>query len=203
MECIGYWDGGYRIGSYAVCLDNGIMFVKRDYSRNAWADRIDFKREFGKRYFGDPEFLIGTNNEYVSGILFECDGKDEDGVREVIRKYKDRREGYRTSEYRKRKEWEKLREKFDGIVIGIDSKIDVYGSGFSVRVLFGSDVSFGGKKKFLAENRIEFVRWVIHELSESKSAMKKIGDMRFYRPVEIINLRAQEVEVKFEIKEVV
>ena len=40
----------------------------------------------------------------------------------------------------------------------------------------------------------------MHELAESKSVRRKIGDMRFYRPVEIINLRANEVEVKFEPK---
>ena len=201
-ELIGYWDGGYRIGSYAVYLDHGVMFVNKEYCRNAWADRMDFKREFGKRYFEDSEFLVGTCNEYVTGILFECDGKDENGVREVIKKYKDKREANRTSDFRKQKEWKKLREKFDGIVIGLDSKIDVYATGFSVRVLFGSDVNFGGMKKFLSENKIEFVKWVMHEIGQSKAMARRIGDMRYYRPAEIINLRVPEVEVKFEVKEV-
>ena len=199
-ELIGYWDGGYRIGSYVIFLDHGVMHVEKEYVRNAWAERMEFKREFGKKYFGDPKFLIGTCNDYVSGILFECDGKDENGVYEVIKKYKDKREGNRTSEYRKQKEWEKLREKFDGIVIGVDSQIDVYESGFSVRVLFSSDVTFGGRKQLLAEKKIEFVKWVMQEIRNSKVMTRRIGDMKFYKPVEIINLRAHEVEVKFEVK---
>jgi hypothetical protein len=197
-ELIGYWYGGYRVGSYAVYLDHGVMFVNKEFVKGSW--NKDIKREIGKRFFGDSEFLIGVINEYVTGILFECDGKDEKGVREVIEKHKGRREERRAEWYKKREEWEKLREKFDGIVIGVDSQIDVFDSGFSVRVLFSSDVTFGGRKQFLAENKIEFVKWVMQEIRNSKAMTRRIGDMKFYKPVEIINLRAREVEVKFEVK---
>ena len=201
-EYIGNWDGGYRVGTCEVYIDNGILIVKDCYVRNSWGQRMDFKREFGERYFGDSEFLIGTTADYVTRILRECNGKDEDGVKEVIKKYKEKRETYRSFEYKRQKDWEKLRDRFDGVVIGVDSQMDVYETGFSVRVLFGSDVSFGGRKRFLAENKIEFVKWVMNEISRSKVMTRRIGDMKFYRPVEIVNLRAHEVEVKFEVKEV-
>ena len=199
-ELIGYWDGGYRAGKYAVYLDDGVMFVNKEYVNVSW--NLDFKREFGKRFFGDSEFLVGVVSEYVTGILFECDGKDENGVHEVIEKYKGKRDERRALWFKRQKEWEKLREKFDGIVIGVDSEIDVYDSGFSVRVLFSSDVTFAGRRQFLTENKKEFVRWVMNEIRNSKYLSRRIGDIKFYKPVEIINLRAHEVEVKFEVKEV-
>jgi len=199
-ELIGYWDGGYRIGSYGVYIENGVMAVRKEYVWNSCGERMNFKRAFGKRFFNDSEFLIGTSGDYVTEILLMCNGKDMDGVEEIVRKYKERREENRSVWYKKWKEWEKLRETFDGVVIGIDSQIDVYETGFSVRVLFGSDVTFEARKKFLADNKIEFVKWVMSEISRSKAMVKKIGDMRFYKPVEIINLRAHEVEVKFEVK---
>ena len=136
----------------------------------------------------------------MDGFLFEADGKTVEEVCEIAQKRVEAREARNAEYYEKRRRWKKLREKFDGVVIGIDSKIDVYDVGFSVRVLFGSDITFAGKKKFLAENRVEFVKWVMHELTENKAARRKIGDIRFYKPVEIINLRAREVEVKFEVK---
>ena len=197
MISLGAWSGGLG-GDCLVYVENGVLRVRP--TRNAWGERTAFKRAFGARFFGDESFLVGLDGEFVGRLLRECDGKSEEEVLAICDGYKEKREERRTREALAWEKWQKLRERFDGVVIGIDSKIDVYGAGFSVRVLFGSDVSFGGKKKFLAENKVEFVRWVMHELSESKSAMRKIGDMRFYRLVEIVNLRANEVEVKFEVK---
>ena len=195
-----FWSHGVRV----VSVEDGIVKLELDLNgywiRQRRSDVLAFKRNIGKRFFGDSEFLIGVRDDFVSDFLLKADGKTVDEAREIAQERVGAREA-RNAEYReKRQRWEKLREKFDGIVIGIDSNIDVYDVGFSVRVLFGSDITFGGKKKFLEENGAEFVKWVIHELSESKAAIRKIGDIRFYKPVEIINLRAREVEVKFEIK---
>ena len=198
-ELIGYWEGGYRLGSYEVYIQNGKLSLEKK-KPFTWYNNIGFKRDFGNLLFGDKEFLVGTSTEFVHKILLECNGKDKKGIEEIAKKYKDKREANRTSDFRKQKEWEKLRDKFDGIVIGVDSQIDVYESGFSVRVLFSSDVTFGGRKQFLFENKIEFVKWVMREIENSKVMTRRIGDMKFYKPVEIINLRVHEVEVKFEVK---
>lgn len=208
-ENLGYWHCGrwvYSSGDlveedYNVYIDeDGILRMEecgRFYCQ--WSDLLPFKYAFGKR-FGDEKFLIGVKSDFISRVLKECCGKSEAEVYEIIEKYRGKREAHRNRDSAVQKEWEKLREKFDGVVIGIDSTIDVYGNGFSVRVLFGSDVTFVGRKKFLQENRVEFLKWVISDISKSKKITKRIGDIRFYKPVEIINLRVPEVEVKFEVK---
>lgn len=200
-KLIGYWDGGWKRGSYEVYVQNGELLLEKTVTAK-WYNNSGFKRDFGELYFEDPEFLIGTSTEFVHKLLMECNGKDEKEIMEIVKKCKDKREENLTSDYRRQKEWEKLREKFDGIVIGVDREIDVYDSGFSVRVLFGSDVTFVGRRQFLTENKKEFVRWVMNEIRNSKYLSRMIGDIKYYKPVEIINLRAHEVEVKFEVKEV-
>lgn len=224
MKLLGYWSYGLNGESIVYVDGNGVLRL-RDCRKNRRVVRsvvyvdergdirvrpqtgavygrgpVEFKRAFGERYFGDCSFLVGVDGEYVDRILRECDGKTEDEVVKVCEKYRAMRNERKTEREKETEKWRKLREKFDGVVIGLDSKIDVYDAGFTVRVLFGSDIAFAGKKKFVAENRTEFLKWVMHELSESKRAMRKIGDMRYYRPVEIVVLRSSEVEVKFEVK---
>ena len=202
-ENIGAWLI-WRHGAHLVYVEDGVFKLETNL-RVRWygvsgSETLRLKRELGKRFFGNSEFLIGVQNDFEDGFLLAADGKTVEEVREIARERVKAREARNAEYYEKRRRWKKLREKFDGVVIGIDSKIDVYDVGFSVRVLFGSDITFAGKKKFLAENKTEFVRWVMNELMENKAARRKIGDIRFYKPVEIINLRAREVEVKFEIK---
>lgn len=206
-EVIGCWPvikrgrngcfAGYQ--DYEIVIDDGVMVLIPSYG--AWERRVDFKRAFGKRFFGDSEFLIGCIGEFVDKIILECDGKDLDGVHKVAEKYLAKRREKRTRDFSEKAKWSELKDRFDGVVIGIDKNIDVYGTGFSVRVVFSSDVSFKDRAAFLKENRADFVRWVMKEISDSKKIVGKIGDIRFYKPVEIVNLRAHEVEVKFEVKE--
>ena len=208
MEWIGYWNGWRRdrYFAYEVKIEDGVFKVECQFNKRGYnfghEDELDFKRAFGVRFFGDSEFLIGVYNDYVTNFLFRCNGKSEDEVMRICADHRKAREAKRAEVAEKREKWSELREKFDGVVIGVDGKIDVYGNGFSVRVLFSSDVTFEGRKRFLSENKVEFVRWVMHEIGQSKAMARRIGDMRYYRPVEIINLRAHEVEVKFEVKEV-
>lgn len=205
-EVIGYWPvikrgrngcfAGYQ--DYEIVIDDGVMFLVPSYG--AWERRVDFKRAFGQRFFGDSEFLIGCLGEFVDKIILECDGKDLDGVHKVAEKYVMLREQKRTRDFSEKKRWEVLRDKFDGAVIGLDKTVDVYNTGFSVRVLFSSEMTFAGKSRFLKENRIEFAKWVMAEIEKSKTITGKIGSIKFYKPVEIVNLRGSEVDVKFEIK---
>lgn len=206
MKDFGYWFFG-RHGFRHVIVEDGIFRVYFDIEhwrvQNNRKNQLAFKRRLADRYFGNREFLIGLRDDFVNAFLLEADGKTESEVREIAEKFVRARKERQTQQAEFHRKWNELRKKWDGMIIGIDSSIDVYDTGFSVRVLFGSDVGFLGRRKFLQENRIEFLRWVIHELSESKNAKRKIGDVRFYKPVEIVNLRANEVEVKFEVKEVV
>ena len=200
-ERIGYWrcvERGY-VREYDVCLKDGVLNV--DWIRHAVVDRKAFKKDFGKRFFGDERFFLGCTDDFLERVLFECDGKDEVGITEVAKSYRDKREEFRQADAHRVEEWRKLRERFDGVVIGLDKKIDVYGSGFCVRVVFSSDVTFLGRRDFLKKNQDDFLRWVIKEISKSPSILRRIGSVEFYKPVEITNLRSCEVEVKFDVKE--
>ena len=213
IEKIGYWKGfNYPVNSRRkvyrkkdVYIKDGIFFAEDVLDRKGMSadDRTCFRKKFGGMFFGDETFFFHCPDDYLDGILVECNGKDEAGVALVVEKYLKKRQDRKNAYFESVKKWRALREKFDGYVIGLDKKIDVYENGFSVRVVFSSDVTFAGKKRFLKENRRDFLRWVIGEIEESPSVIRRIGSMEFYRPVEIINMRSAEVEVKFDVKEVV
>lgn len=195
-EVIGVWE---RWPHALVYLEEGVLrfgLPTRDSERP-----LAFKRKFGARFGGDAEFWVGVDYDSFGRFLFGCKGLSEAEVLKKVAERKAHRDAIRNAERVKDEKWEETREKFDGLVIGIDKSIDVYGTGFSVRVVFSSDVTFMAKAKFLRENRVEFVKWVMNEIAESKKITGRIGSIRFYKPVEIINLRAREVEVKFEVKE--
>ena len=150
---------------------------------------------------------VKWNEAHVERLIIEalwsCDGKTmgdfDDYVRERIEKYL-KRNKKREKDFA---EWNKLREKFDGYVIGMDKKVDVYDVGFSVRVLMRSDMSLEDKRKFVADNRLDLVKWTISEVVNTQTFKSKIGDMAYYKPVEIVILKVPELEVKFELKKVV
>ena len=130
----------------------------------------------------------------------ECCGKSVEEAKEIARRYAGKRYERKAKEEEGQAKWEALRKKFSGYVIGLDHEADVFDAGFSVRVLFRPSSSFAERRAFLKENRIEFVRWVVHECGNDYWIKKRIGDIRFYKPVEMVALRAPEVEVKFEVK---
>ena len=194
-EVIGTWGWPHRV---LVFVEDGSLHLKHrvgDYEKVT-----EFKRKFGERFGGDSEFWIGIDYDSFYWFLCGCDGLSESDVLAKVGQRKAKRDARRADNEKKAADWEELKKRFDGYVIGIDKSIDVYGSGFSVRVVFSSDVSFQERAKFLRENRAEFVRWVMKEISESKKITNRIGSIKFYKPVEIVNLRAREVEIKFEVK---
>lgn len=197
-ETIGVWNGDFRY-KYAVWVEDGVMRTMKVFGI-AGDDRKQFKRDFGERFFGDSEFFIGVRDELMTSVLRECNGETLDGVEKVAEKYKARREERRAARREEDKRWDALRGKFGGAVIGIDKDIDVYASGFSVRVIFASDMNFKDRSKFLRENKSAFIKWVMAEIEDSKKISRRIGSVKFYKPVEITNLRVQEVEVKFDVK---
>lgn len=197
----GFFWPHFRTNMVNFYLKDGVFVVEEgEPEEYKYAERLKFKRKFGERFFGDSSFLIGVDDDFVYGILYEFMGKNESEIEKIVEKYRSQRDKRRTKIQAEKDRWEELREQFDGVVIGLDSSIDVYENGFSVRVLFCSDMTLVGKRKFLANNKKEFLKWVMLEISNSKKMIKRVGDVRFYKPVEIINLRIPEVEVKFEIK---
>ena len=183
--------------------ENGVFEYDFDFKSGAetYEERLRFKRSMGRVLAGDSEFFVGVTDGFMNQVIKDCIGKTEDEIKGVIGKHVAYREARRADRRSEEEKWNDLREKFSGIVIGVSKDIDIYDSGFSVRVLFRSDVGFNERKKFLVENRTEFVRWVMQELADGRWARKMIGDIRFYKPVEMVNLRIPEVDMKFEIKE--
>lgn len=157
------------------------------------------KKEVSEALFGDAKFLNKVDDDAIAKLLERVDMLGQDVAVEEFRQKRKKRQD---DEKAAREHWQKLFERFNGVVIGMDAKIDVFVTGFSVRVLFNSSVGFNGRKKFLVENQRDFLLWLMGEIKGSKRVMKRIGEMSFYKPVEIINMRTvNEVEVKFEIKE--
>lgn len=155
------------------------------------------KRKLSAELFSDEKYLDHVDDDAILRLMKNV---ERVGAEKAAAQFRQRRDKRVAQLEREKQRWEALREKFNGIVIGLDNELDMYGDGFSVRVLMNSSLSFTERKSFVKENRAEFVSWVMHELMESAKTAKRIGDIRFYRPVEMTVLRAAEVELKFEVK---
>ena len=206
-EEIGRYDRFWR--DYAECyvsvsifVEDGIFQRETDvkFCEESYENRICFKKRLGEFLLGDERFFVGTDDMFVYRVVRECCGKSVEEAKEIARRYAGKRYERKAKEEEGQAKWEALRKKFSGYVIGLDHEADVFDAGFSVRVLFRSSSSFAERRAFLKENRIEFVRWVVHECGNDYWIKKRIGDIRFYKPVEMVALRAPEVEVKFEVK---
>lgn len=188
---------GYRF----VIDDSGFRIVCRiGHDGSGYYEDIERKRKIGRILIGDDSFFMHCKDEYIWKILRCLDGLGLDEANEFVENLVREREDKKREEILEREKYQKIREKFSGYVIGIDKEIDVFQTGFSVRVLFKSDESFENRKRFVKENTKEFVKYVIGELEDSKKVTNRIGDMKFYKPVSIVTLRSAEVEVKFEVK---
>lgn len=162
-----------------------------------WAVRAMAKRALSKELFDDEFYIYCIADDVIDRLFTRI---SEDGVEKATSQFRQRREENRKKLEIERQRWDNLREKFGGIVISMDSKIDIYSTGFSVRVLLNSETSFAERKKFLKENRTEFLKWLMYELMRNVKTSRRIGDISFYKPVEMTLLRVPEVEVKFEVK---
>ena len=161
---------------------------------------VEKKKEFSKIYFGDEDYVLHIGNTFIAEKLDKCVGKPVGSVvSEMNRYYEERLERYLENINGTRR-WKEFRDKYGDYVIGVDRDVDIYPTGFSVRVLFQTDKSFEERKKFVKSHSKEIVEYVIGELEDSKRVMRRIGDMRFYKPVMIATLRAAEADVKFEVK---
>ena len=194
------WEGASRYGHHLeyrrYYFEDGVLAFDKIKRVDGKCNRetLDWIRGLGydspilgscvDRMFFNPS--VGKDREYLEGRIKKAAKKLDDRRRKIAE------DG---------EKWDELRKRFNGFVIGVDKTVDVYGSGFSVRVLLSAQKSFDERKRFIKENRNDFWRYVIGELENNKRAMGKVGDMRFYEPDELIILRAPEVEVKFKVRE--
>ena len=134
------------------------------------------------------------NPDHFALWLLRFDGKTMNEFCEYLKA-----RGERLREIKRKKE--DLNNRFkNNIIIGLENEIDVFETGFSVRVLCNSQTTQQKRKKFLEENKREFLIWIIEAIQEKKRITNKIGDVCFYEPTEIIFLKIPEVEIKFEVK---
>lgn len=169
-------------------------------SVNSWESPSEMRNQM-RKWLSDIGYCMkGVSDETISKWLLQCDGKGvaefEGLVREKIAKHAARKD----AEKQKEAEWKRLSERFGGSVLGIDRKLDIYQSGFSVRVLLKSSLTRDDRRKLLKEHRTEIVKWVMEEVPCAKDFRDKIGSLKYYRPTEIILLKAPEFEVKFDVK---
>lgn len=88
----------------------------------------------------------------------------------------------------------------DPIIIGIDRNIDVYSTGFNVRVICSSESTFSERKKYVCKHKKELLKCVIQSIDTIPCLRRHIKDISFFTPVEIVCLRAHEIEIKFSVK---
>jgi len=143
---------------------------------------------------------FNMSSDVISGWLLKCEGQDVSAFEDLVRAKCKKLCQLKALRKKQEEAWQKLYAKFDGQILGIDRSIDVYRTGFSVRIILRSDMTTEEKRTLLRENRLDLVKWAIGEIQTTKDFKEKIGDMSFYRPAEIIILKIPELEMKFEIK---
>lgn len=197
-ERIGVWSRRYF--GYAVFMENGVMHTEFEWRESE--SHLSFKKKFGKRFFNDESFWVGISYDVFETFLLSCDGMSEAQIIERAKAWLKKREERREAERKKTEPWRSLSEGLREVVIGVDKSVDVFNTGFNVRVICNSAATVEERKKSVRVSQSEFLRYVMFEVAKNRNAMSKLGDIRFYRPVEIVYLSSPQIEVKFEVKEV-
>jgi hypothetical protein len=155
---------------------------------------IEWFKTLGYEYKGfDDRFVCRTIlNPFVNKPIEEAE-ENIKRLAERLHKRHEKRERLLT-------QFEKMDDQFQEYVVGLANDIDIYSSGFSVRVLLASYHSFDERRLFVKSHKKDLAKWTIWRIAENSRMMKKIGSLDFYKPVEIITLRSPEVEIKFQIK---
>lgn len=178
-------------------VDGETIFTE---SVSSWESPSELRNQM-RKWLGDIGYCMkGVSDETISKWLLQCDGKSVEAFEGLVREKIANHAARKAAEKQTEAEWKKLSERFDGSVLGIDKKLDIYQSGFSVRILLKSSLTREDRRKLLKEYRTELVKWVMEEVTGSRDFRDKIGSLKYYRPTEIVLLKAPEFEVKFEVK---
>lgn len=166
--------------------------------------------EFYKKYLDKQDLIFIENysayphaySMYANEICDSAIGSHVTDLHKIANDYYYKKisgKGFVDKEEKKR--WLSLPPDFQDYIIGIDKKmIDVFPTGFTVRLLLKSGKDFKEQKKFVKEHGRDILKFVMQEIPYYPKIMKKIGDLKFYKPVEIIVLRSNELDIKFEVK---
>ena len=195
---VGYVEtSGKSYGFYAFYNCDGTIKaeqISREH-KDAWF--WDYSWQVMERVMTECGYdYVTKNDELFAFWLYKFNGKK---LKEFYEFLKERGDQLRE---RRRKRDDFNRRFKNNIVVGIDKHIDIFETGFSVRVLFKSETTQKERKKFGTENKKDFVLWAMEEIQETKSITNKIGDICFYEPKEIVFLRIPEAEIKFEVKDI-
>ena len=200
---------------YAGYKKNGRnMYVTREYffdGREVLAKEYDSEYKFSQFSWDDrlKQFLseYGLHTRYCSAMYLEqeilepCVEGHVNFAKLVEEKCRIQAES-REKRQKDLENWRDLEKRFGGQIIGIDKNIDVFSTGFSVRVIMRTGLDFEERRSFIREHCRDLVKYVMNELTDSKKVMNRIGDIKFYKPTSITVLRISEVEIKFEVKNI-
>lgn len=88
-------------------------------------------------------------------------------------------------------------------VATVDKKIDIYSTGFTARVYLRPTnfLNFEGQKTFVRKYTKNLVAYAKIKISMNINAMRKIGNLAYYKVCEVTLTRTNSVVIKFELKD--
>ena len=68
-------------------------------------------------------------------------------------------------------------------------------TGFAVRMMVKATVPVNEQRAFVEKKREDILLWIIDEIMRTPVLLKKIGDLEYFKPTEVILLQNNEMEV--------
>ena len=82
------------------------------------------------------------------------------------------------------------------MIIGLDKKFfRTFPTGFAVRMMVKATVPVNEQRAFVEKKREDILLWIIDEIMRTPVLLKKIGDLEYFKPTEVILLQNNEMEV--------
>lgn len=94
-------------------------------------------------------------------------------------------------------DWKRLKDRFDGVILGLDKVIDIYEEGFSIRIILKSTASLDERREFVKKKKGDIARWVCEDIASKDELVNQIGNINDYAPKELLVLKIPELEIKF------
>lgn len=189
-------------------------FHKPDYSKYAFTNHDNYVSEsFIESIAGDAYREYDITHGNIQAIILECiennnltyySGDISNYIIDAIKNYyfvtKKDRSNRRIEERKEERDYQFVYDELDGLIVGIDKKINITDKDFSVRLILKSSHDFEKRKKIFKEKKKEIIGYVKREIERDKTKMKRLGDLNYYYCSEIILLKAPQAEMIFTIK---
>ena len=192
------WETDYIL----YCLDeNGIIRKKfgKEY-KEQYADGLlkEYQQEIKEEMIADGYNL---RNDYFVRLLQTYANKPWTDLLNYIQKRIELKEYNRQKQAEKDKRWADLYKKFNGKILGLDIKhFDVYDKGFSVEIVMSSGLSREERLEYVKTHKKDIIKWCMEEIGKEDKLTKKIGDVSYYKPSEIVIMKNPRVMVSFVVK---